>query len=120
GTVLGALQTKGVFQLFSDPGNAGGSRVSRIHPDVECLYLETGPTSNNHFYGYHNGISSGTHYQLLADITDISNTWIIESSNAQPDDDVATKCGSSYTITGSGNLAGQWVGKIDEDWYDCH
>ena len=121
GVVLGGLQTKGSFQPFSVAGNAGGTRVSRIHPDIECVYLETGATSNDRFYGYHNGgMTSGTHYALLANITDVASNWTIQSaSSGQTTDDIASICNSSYTITGSANVAGHWIGGISTDWFDC-
>ena len=120
GVVLGGLQTKGNFQPFSAAGNAGGTRISRIHPDIECVYLETGPTSNNRFYGYHNNMTSGTHYALLADITDVASNWIIQSaSSGQSADDVISICNSSYTITGAANIAGHWIGGVSNDWFDC-
>ncbi|PNQ74929.1 hypothetical protein C1T31_01995 [Hanstruepera neustonica] len=121
GVVLGGLQTKGSFQSFSVAGNAGGTRVSRIHPDIECVYLETGPTSSTRFYGYHNsGMISGTHYALLADITDVASNWTIQSaSSGQDGDDISSICGSSYTVTGSANVAGHWIGGVSTDWFDC-
>ncbi|WP_104735246.1 InlB B-repeat-containing protein [Hanstruepera ponticola] len=120
GVVLGGLQTKGNFQPFSVAGNAGGTRVSRIHPDIECVYLETGTTSNDRFYGYHNNMTSGTHYALLADITNVSGNWVLQSaSSGQEGDDISFLCNSSYTITGSANIAGHWIGGVSTDWFDC-
>lgn len=125
GTVLGALQTKGDFRLFSETGgNWTGTtserRVSRIHPDAECVFLQTGSTSSTRFYGYHNGITSGTQYQLLADIIDQSN-WILQSGTGgvQDSDNIDFLCGSSYTVTGGGTSAGLWVGSVSDDWFDC-
>ncbi|WP_299365991.1 hypothetical protein [Winogradskyella sp.] len=125
GTVLGALQTKGDFRLLTETGgNWTGTnserRVSRIHPDTECVFLQTGTTSSTRFFGYHNGITSGTQYQLLADITDQSN-WVLQSGTGgvQDSDNIDFLCGSSYTITGGGTNAGLWVGSTSNDWFDC-
>ena len=122
GTVFGGLQTKGYFQQLSSAGNAGGNRVSRIHPDIECLYLETGPTSNDRFFGFYYGITVGSQYQLLANITNISGNWDIQSGTgvSQQYDEVDFTCNDTFTITSSGNLEGQWIGGVSTDWFDCH
>lgn len=122
GTVFGGLQTKGYFQEASDSGDNGGSRVSRIHPDIECLYLETGPTSNTRFFGFYYGTTTGSQYQLLANITDITNFWDIQSGSGgvQDFDNVSFTCSDSFSITSNDAIAGQWMGNLSTDWFDCH
>ncbi|WP_353777310.1 hypothetical protein [Winogradskyella sp. 3972H.M.0a.05] len=123
GTVLGGVQTKGSFQAFSVAGNAGGDRISRIHPDIECTRLEIGNSSTSRFYAYHDvagtGISTGTQSQLLANITDNSNWLLVSANSGQASDDIAATCNSSYTVNGTGTTAGLWTGTVSDDWFNC-
>src|SRR5690606_21445839 len=121
GTVFGGLQTKGYFQSLADDGNAGGQRVSRIHPDIECLYLETGPTSESQFFGFYYGDKTGTQYEILSAITDISANWDIQSGSgiSQQYDEVNFTCNDTFTITSNDSVEGQWKGSISTDWFDC-
>ena len=126
GDVLGGLQTKGSFQPFSSAGNSGGARVSRIHPDIECFFQETGPTSATAFYGYHSGLTTGTNYQILQSITNNAD-WVIASadfSNSDQDrNSLIDICNDNYKITGVTPLTdGQWLGRAGtggDDWFNC-
>ena len=126
GDVLGGLQTKGSFQPLSLAGNNGGARVSRIHPDIECFYQETGSTSATAFYGYHNGLTQGTNYQLLQSITN-NDDWVIASSDTfnadQNKNNLIDICNDNYKINGVTALTdGQWLGRSGaggDDWFNC-
>ncbi|MCI4671551.1 MAG: lamin tail domain-containing protein [Bacteroidia bacterium] len=125
GVVLGGLQTAGNFQSFALAGNAGGSRVSRVHPDIECFALSTGGSSGG-FFGYYNvatELINGTQHNLLKEIANFGGTWISGSTSGTAgdvDDISSVICapGFSFTVTAEAE-AGNWIGDTDEDWFNC-
>lgn len=121
--VLGAIHTDEDFRSFDEAGNAGGSRVSRLHPQVECFSLSSGPwAGSNGWYGYYDmSVTSGTQHALLSAITDFSN-WTSVTGGYVGDDLPAATCNTSITISGVAAQEGYWVGNATGDannWFNC-
>lgn len=117
GTVLGAIQTYGDFQDPALAGNIGGTRISRWHPQVECLYINAG-VAGSQFYGEYTGVRSGDYFNLLSNITDVATNWTLGNNTANIDD-IPTSCTDVFTITGLLGRAGRWRGTVSTDWFDC-
>ena len=118
GSVLGGIQFRSSFQPFSADGDAGGSRVSRIHPDIRCIGIDI-TTDASAFYGYYNSGAphTGSARYILGNIIDVASNWTISTGGASTDE-LGTTCSTTFTITGSLE-PGIWLGDADDDWFNC-
>ncbi|HQU41133.1 MAG TPA: hypothetical protein PLI89_14800, partial [Chitinophagales bacterium] len=87
GSVLGGIQFRASFQPFSADGDAGGSRVSRIHPDIRCIGIDI-TTDASAFYGYYNSGAphTGSARYILGNIIDVASNWTISTGGASTDE----------------------------------
>lgn len=125
GKVFGGIQFRGAFQPFSVAGNAGGNRVSRIHPQIECVAFGMGTTSDAAFYGFYKASAThnNTHRNLIKAVADNVNNWTKTVTGNVAGDDLATNgvngtCNTTFTVTLNVS-PGSWVGDASTDWYDC-
>ncbi|MFH2143582.1 MAG: lamin tail domain-containing protein [Bacteroidota bacterium] len=117
GSVLGGIQSRGDFQPITVPGNNGGERVSRIHPDLECLKLNTGvATGEFYMYYYDWELHIGSQHALLNNIFDMTGTW--DSGAGTTTANEVPICGVTFTITSSA-MHGNWTGESNVDWFNC-
>ncbi len=124
GIVFGGLQTNGTFQSFSVAGNAGGNRVSRVHPNMECVAISTGGGSTAAFYGYYKASSLhvSSHRNLIKAIAAYSGTnWTKATTGNVDGNDLSgdATCTNSFTVT-SNVSPGLWSGDVSTDWFDCN
>ena len=127
GRVFGGVQFRGSFQPFSSIGNIGGPRVSRIHPSIECIAIQTGLSSGDAFYGYYNAASLHTGSQrslikLIADFSGANWTTAVTPLNTDGDNlasnGASGTCNTGFTVT-SNVSPGSWVGDKNTDWFNC-
>lgn len=121
GRVFGGLQTRGWWQPFTAPGNTGGSRVSRRHPDIACWEHRATGSATAH-YGYHAGIRKGSLEELVRSISDPAEWESVSSSSSAGHNDLIGRL-HPYTVEASNANDLQeykWVGEGDSpSWYDC-
>jgi hypothetical protein len=121
GIVFGGIQTRGSFQSINLAGNAGGSRVSRYHPNIECVGINKGTTSSA-FFGYYKStaLHSGTQHDLTVEIINDALNWVNGSgaTTENIDNITANVCAQTFTIT-SPTIKGLWAGSTNTDWYAC-
>ncbi len=122
GIVFGGIQTFGSFQPFSVAGNAGGARVSRVHPSIQCIAISTLAAAGGAFYAYYNGTRTGTHRNLIRAVADYAGAnWVRVSSGSVDGNDLAAPgvCTNTYTVT-SNVSPGLWGGESGSDWFNCN
>ena len=124
GVVFGGIQTYATFQSFSLAGNAGGARVSRIHPSMECVGISTGASAASAFYGYYKASSNhnDTHRNLIKAVAAYSGTnWTKNTTGSVDGNDLSgdATCSNTFTIT-TNVSPGLWVGDASTDWFDCN
>lgn len=128
GKVFGGIQFRGSFQPFSVAGNAGGDRVSRIHPQIECVAFGMGTSTDAAFYGYYKAapaaIHSGSHRNLIKAVADNVTNWtkgVTSGTSPADGDNLASNNTCTNTFTVTLNVSpGSWVGDKSTDWYDCN
>ena len=122
GVVLGGIQDGGNWYSITDDlsslsGNA--NRISRIPPDIQCFGIQ-GTTSPGKGYAYYNGIKTGSHINLLSNISDFITNWV-QGVGTDANEISSTSCDPSYIFTISGTVTpGVWTNaKNDNDWFNC-
>ncbi|MFT3680677.1 MAG: hypothetical protein QM791_10420 [Ferruginibacter sp.] len=118
GTVFGGIQTFGSFQPFNLAGNIGGARVSRIHPQMECVAISTAAAADG-MWGYYSGTRTGTHRNLINAIASYAGANWTKGSSTSNGDNLGSTCSNTFTVT-TNVSPGLWRGDLSTDWYDCH
>ncbi len=103
------------------------NRVSRIHPDLECVGLAFTPSSAFYLQYSNAAAHTGTQHNLLTNIADFANwtSGAYSSTAADPGDDIASICSSPVSFTVTQPLVhGRWLGQsggtfTDRDWFFC-
>jgi hypothetical protein len=117
GRVLGGIQDGALWYQFSDDLTAlpatNARRRSRVHPDIECTHIQANTTTGNYARRY-NGTRTGTRENLIGAIVNYSTNWISVSPSS-----ANLGCGSTFTVSGTGNPAGVWTGAVDNNWFNC-
>ena len=133
GNVLYGLTSREAWVPLSSSVSGGGTRESRIHPDIECFNLEISGTDG---YAYYKNGTTGTpgtpahdatFRTILLDIMNPAN-WnsaggdgvlnitedFCDCDQSNTSDAIGRKfCISSYTVEH------QWIGDNDTDWFNC-
>ncbi|MDD3685844.1 MAG: T9SS type A sorting domain-containing protein, partial [Bacteroidales bacterium] len=133
GNVLYGLTSREAWVPLSSSVSGGGTRESRIHPDIECFNLEISGTDG---YAYYKNGTTGTpgtpahdatFRTILLDIMNPAN-WnsaggdgvlnitedFCDCDQSNISDAIGRKfCISSYTVEH------QWIGDNDTDWFNC-
>lgn len=124
GKVLGGIQDGAEWYQVNETAPASNSatneRRSRIHPDIECFYIQ-GRTSTGEFFAYHSGIDKNTEYSqgdILRNLLDFTNNWTKGTTPTGVDNLDSGAC-SNYTVGGMA-IAGKWNNNSeDDDWFNC-
>lgn len=128
GNILGAITNGAAWVPISNAVSTSGpgSRVSRIHPQVDCIAQVGGISSSDRTFAKYDEteLMSGTQRAILASINNPSN-WTI---NTTTNNTTATTtdhqfqsafCSKVFTVTGSSTDRGKWTGAINDNWFDC-
>lgn len=138
GRVLGAIQDGGTWYEFTDDLTAltgSALRISRKHPDIECFSIQAATSPNTHGARYNFSVTNASQHVLLSNIANFTTNWVVYSpgisnyidwGNAGVGDindancvSHACGCPKDYLTVSSYATDGQWVGTVDNDWFNC-
>lgn len=125
GTLLHGLTNRVAWVSLSSACNGndsgGNSRESRLPAALTCFNVES--ASSTSVSGYfendkEHGLASLRN--IILAIADVTNNWTFSSGrySLDPSSNLATKAGKTFLI-GAGNQAGQWIGSVDTNWFNC-
>lgn len=103
----------------SSANTGGGTRQSRIPPDILCINTEFGTSSFG--YGVYNRAmgTTGTKSQLLSSMRNMAN-WNTGTGSGTADDALASQPNVNNTYTVNSPVQdGVWLGGSSSDWFDC-
>ncbi|RSK41681.1 InlB B-repeat-containing protein [Mangrovimonas spongiae] len=92
-------------------------RVSRLPAELRCFNVE----SEYDIRGYYENDKEhglATIRTIVNNVSDVAGNWTLGSYNFDPTDNSASSAGKTFTISPS-NPAGQWVGDVDTNWFNC-
>lgn len=96
-------------------------RESRLPSALTCFNVENA-SSNSVSAFYENDKQHGlaTIRQIVLGISDVANNWTLSSGRytIDPLSSLTTRAGKTFLI-GPSNPAGQWVGNVDTNWFNC-
>ncbi|WP_418511141.1 T9SS type A sorting domain-containing protein [Corallibacter sp.] len=97
--------------------DSGNNRESRLPPELRCFNVES--TSSIRGY-YENDKEHGlaTIREIVNNVSDVAGNWDLGSYNFDPTDNTANSGGKTFLLNPS-NPAGQWVGDVDTNWFNC-
>lgn len=125
GTLLHGLTNRAAWVPLSNACNGGSTggntRESRLPSALTCFNVENASTSSNSAF-YENDKQHGlaTIRQIVLGISDVANNWTLSSGRytIDPLSSLTTRAGKTFLI-GPSNPAGQWVGNVDTNWFNC-
>lgn len=105
----------------SSSTSSSNPRESRLPSALTCFNVES--VDLNAVSGYYendkeHGIASLN--QIINAVADVSNNWTLGTGRytLNPSSNLTTSAGKTFQI-GASNPAGQWVGGIDTNWFNC-
>ncbi|WP_338732446.1 InlB B-repeat-containing protein [Mangrovimonas cancribranchiae] len=93
------------------------NRESRLPAELRCFNVE----SEYDIRGYYENDKEhglATIRTIVNNVSDVAGNWTLGSYNFDPTDNSASSAGKTFTISPS-NPAGQWVGDVDTNWFNC-
>ncbi|MBO6879982.1 hypothetical protein [Winogradskyella sp.] len=93
------------------------TRESRLPPELRCFNVES-ISSIRGYYENDKEHGLATIRVIVNNVSDNSSNWDLTSYNFDPTDDTASSGGKTFLINPS-NPAGQWVGDVDTNWFNC-
>lgn len=120
GTLLHGITIDTPWKALSSACSGGSTdtnRVSRLPAELRCFNVE----SDNSIRGYYENDKEhglATIRQIVNSVSDYSGNWNIGSYSFDPTTTTASDGGRTFTISPS-NPAGQWVGDVDTNWFNC-
>jgi hypothetical protein len=125
GTLLHGLTNRAAWvQLTSacNGGSTGGNtRQSRLPSALTCFNVESANTSSiSGFYENDKQHGLATIRQIVNAVADVANNWTLGTGRYTIDatSSLTTRAGKTFLI-GPSNAAGQWVGNVDTNWFNC-
>ncbi|MBU2940931.1 T9SS sorting signal type C domain-containing protein [Lacinutrix sp. C3R15] len=98
-------------------GSTDANRVSRLPAELRCFNVE----SEYDIRGYYENDKEhgvATIRTIVNNVSDYSGNWNIGSYSFDPTTTTASDGGRTFSISPS-NPAGQWVGDVDTNWFNC-
>ncbi|WP_299225293.1 choice-of-anchor D domain-containing protein [uncultured Psychroserpens sp.] len=125
GSLLHGLTNRASWVLLSQACNGdssgGNSRESRLPSLLTCFNVESASTSAVSGY-YENDKEHGlaTVREIINEVSDVTNNWTLGSGRYtfDPSDNSNSAAGKTFDI-GAGEAAGQWIGDVDSNWFNC-
>jgi hypothetical protein len=102
--------------------NGGGSnRQSRLPSTLDCFNLESAVTNTISGF-YQNAAQHGptSLRNIIREIANVGANWTLSSGRYTIDasNNVVNRAGRTFVIS-TGSTAGQWVGDVDTNWFNC-
>jgi hypothetical protein len=102
--------------------NGGGSnRQSRLPSALDCFNLESA-VANTISGFYENSAQHGptSLRNIIREIANVSANWTLTNGRYTVDasSNMVNRAGRTFTIS-AGETAGQWVGDVDTNWFNC-
>ncbi len=95
----------------------GTIRESRLPPELRCFNVES-ISSIQGYYENDKEHGLATIREIVNNVSDDAGNWDLTSYNFDPTDNTAASGGRTFDIDTS-NPAGQWVGDVDTNWFNC-
>lgn len=125
GTLLHGLTNRAAWVPITSACNGddsgGNTRESRLPAALTCFNVEN--VNSNAISGYYendkqHGIA--TIRQIIQGISDVGNNWTLSTGRYTLDatSNAVNRAGRTFQI-GPSNPAGQWVGNVDTNWFNC-
>lgn len=102
--------------------NGGGSnRQSRLPNALTCFNIESAITNTISGY-YENAAQHGpiSLRNIIREIANVSTNWTLSNGRYTIDasSNAFDRAGKTFVIS-AGELAGQWIGDVDTNWFNC-
>ncbi|SDS52530.1 T9SS type A sorting domain-containing protein [Winogradskyella sediminis] len=118
GTLLHGITIDTPWVPLTDACSGSSSgRESRLPPELRCFNVES-QFSIRGFYENDKEHGLATIRQIINSVSDVSSNWTMGAYNWDPTSSAANRAGKSFLIS-PGNPAGQWVGDVDNNWFNC-
>lgn len=125
GTLLHGLTNRAAWVLLSSVCNGddsgGNSRESRLPSALTCFNVQNVNSSAVSGY-YENDKEHGlaSIRQIINGVADVSNNWTLGTGRytKDPSSNASNRAGKTFLI-GASNPAGNWVGNVDTNWFNC-
>jgi len=125
GTLLHGLTNRASWVSLSSACNGddsgGNSRESRLPSALTCFNVQN--VNGSAVSGYYendkeHGLASIR--QIINGVADVSNNWTLGTGRytKDPSSNAANRAGKTFLI-GASNPAGNWVGNVDTNWFNC-
>ncbi|WP_439151051.1 hypothetical protein [Winogradskyella sp.] len=117
GTLLHGITIDTPWVPLTDACSGTTTRESRLPAELRCFNVE----SEFDIRGYYENDKEhglATIRQIINNISDNLGNWTLGSYNFYPTDNTASSGGKTFLINPS-NPAGQWVGDVDTNWFNC-
>ena len=125
GTLLHGLTNRvawvPITSACSGSSASGNTRQSRLPAALTCFNVEsTNSSAASGFYENDKQHGIATIRQIVLGISDVANNWTLSSGRytLDPSTSLTTNAGKTFLI-GPSNPAGQWVGNVDTNWFNC-
>lgn len=125
GTLLHGLTNRAAWVLLSSVCNGddsgGNSRESRLPSALTCFNVQNVNSSAVSGY-YENDKEHGlaSIRQIINGVADVNNNWTLGTGRytKDPSSNASNRAGKTFLI-GASNPAGNWVGNVDTNWFNC-
>ncbi|RBP34817.1 hypothetical protein DFR65_101717 [Oceanihabitans sediminis] len=97
--------------------NGSTGRQSRLPAELRCFNV----VSENSIRGYYENDKEhglATLREIVNSVSDVAGNWNLTGYNFDPTDNTAASGGKTFNINPS-NPVGQWVGDVDNNWFNC-
>ena len=125
GTLLHGLTNRSPWVLLSQACNGdssgGNSRESRLPSLLTCFNVEsTNGSAASGYYENNNEHGLATVRVIINEVADVANNWTLSNGryNFDPTNNSTASAGKTFDID-VGEVAGQWIGDIDNNWFNC-
>lgn len=98
-------------------GTADSDRESRLPPELRCFNVEA-LTGERGYYENNQEHGLATIREIVNNVSDDLGNWNLGAYSWDPTDNTAASGGRTFDIDTS-NPAGQWVGDVDTNWFNC-
>lgn len=98
-------------------GTANSDRESRLPPELRCFNVEA-LTGERGYYENNQEHGLATIREIVNNVSDDLGNWNLGAYNWDPTNNTAAFGGRTFDVDTS-NPAGQWVGDVDTNWFNC-